>query len=215
MICKPPNNYATAVIGAMVNGRVRSHYIASTFFDLAQRGYMSIVQEVEDLKFYRLDKGNEHLLLSEQLVLRDLFTNYSQTIPFHGLPPRLNKLMQGGGKFIKRETKQYKLEMKKDSKKRWELFAQCLKEDTQIENPNLFGHYFAYAVTFGLEVDWALRFTDASKASLPTWYETPCPEQQLGELVFLAQTISKLINKRAPTFSLPVQPGGFAHIGDR
>ncbi len=214
VINTPPDELPAAVVGCVVNGRIQARHLTSTLFDLAQRGFLNIVQEQDDLLFQRSAQKDTHLTLAEQLFLRDLFTDYQQQIPFYQLPPRLNKLMHASDRFLRTEKKQAIATMKKDHKKKWQQFANYLRQEDQLEEPERFGQYFSYAVTLGLEVDWALRFTDACKASLPIWYATPQPEQQLGELVHLAQTVTRLLTKRAPEFHIPSQPGAFAHIAD-
>ena len=208
----PPDELPTAVVGCVVNGRVQPRHIASTLFHLAQRGFLTIVQEQDDLVFHRSAQKDTHLTLAEQLFLRDLFTEYQLQIPFYHLPTRLDKLMQASERFLQTDKKQAAATMKKDQKKKWKQFANYLRQKEQLDEYEQFGQYFAYAVALDLEVDWALRFTDASKASLPIWYATPQPEQQLGELVHVAQTVTGLLTKRAPAFQIPSQPGAFGHV---
>lgn len=211
-VTTPPDDFPAAVAGCLLNGRVRTRHVASFFFDLAQRGFITIAQEQEDLIFHRLKKSDNHLSLSEQLILRDLFTDYQNVIPFYHLPPRLNQMMQATESFLKKETKEAKTTIKQDHKQQWRQFEHYLSQKPQCDQPQQFGQYFAYSVAFGLEVDWALRFTDSFKAALPIWYNTPYSEQHLGELVRLAQTVTRLLANRAPAYQIVAEPGAFAII---
>ncbi len=204
----PPSALSPAVAGSLVSSRVEPRHVASIFFDLARRGYLTIAQEAADVIFYRVENKEEPLLF-ERLVLSDLFGDREETA-FGRLSPTLYALLGATTDFIEDERKAV-LGQNRRAKRAWQQFARALRGDLS-GGADLYGDYFAYAVTFGATQRWSAKFEQI--AAQPGWYRTPYPIQHAAELVDLAQSIEQRLAQQSQPFTLPAVPRAFTHTWD-
>jgi hypothetical protein len=210
---EPPTKLTPAVAGIWLHGWLRTRHMAATLFDLAERGFLTISQEEDDVIFRRTEQKPDGLALYEQLWLKDLFGVTGET-PFRVLPPRLSRLMQASERFIERERQEIAHLKAKSDKAAWQGFKQFLRLAEPAKAPELFAPYFAYAVAFGVASEWASRFDEMTKLALPAWYFTPVEKDHLAGLVNLAAVIEKLLGEAARPFTIPVIPEAFLHGRD-
>ncbi len=208
MLTTPPSDLSAAVAGSLVTGRVEPRHVASIFFDLAQRGYLTIAQEAADVIFYRVE-NEEGSPLFERLVLRDLFGD-RQATAFGRLSPTLHALLGATTNFIEDERQATRRENRR-AKPAWQQFARALRSDLS-GGADLYGAYFAYAVSFGATQRWSAKFEQI--AAQPHWYRTPYPIQHAAELVALAQNIEQRLAQQSLPFTQPAVPSAFTHMWD-
>jgi hypothetical protein len=210
---EPPTRLAPAVAGRWLHGWPRARHMSAALFDLAERGFLTISQEEDDVIFRQAVQKMDGLALYEQLWLKDLFGIASKT-PFRVLPPRLRQLMQAAAGFLEEERREIGQLKTKSDKQAWQGFKQFLQLNEPAKAPELFAPYFAYAVAFGVADKWTSRFDEMTKLALPAWYFTPVEKDHLAGLFYLAEVIEKLLGEEARPFTLPVIPEALLHGRD-
>jgi uncharacterized membrane protein YgcG len=69
----PPSDLPPAVVGTIIDEKADMRDIISTLVDLANRGYLTMIEEKRNHTFTRTNKDDEHLRPFEKQFLRDVF----------------------------------------------------------------------------------------------------------------------------------------------
>lgn len=168
-------------------------------FDLAQRGYLTIEQQENDVIFSRTDKSAVKLThLFERLFLTDMFGPTGH-MPFQQLAPRIYQMRRS----LDTQIAQALRLLKKIDKAAWRGFKRYLSLESRAEDPSKFGRYLAYAIAFNVDLKWATRFVHLPEAAMPHWYSTPEPSHCLIEILRIVHTMSHQLKTASQGVSIP------------